>query len=111
MEYCKPCPVGHTANQVHTKCQKCEPGNFTPRPGSPCVRCPENTIASEDQSHCIPLTHFATKSELDYPLVYHPRVFSSSLASNSSDLPDNIDYRICKSQSAYCTEGFFGPIF
>jgi len=38
-------------------------------------------------------------------------LFTTNLTSNSSDIQNTLDYRVCKSQGHYCTKGFFGPVF
>lgn len=74
----------------------CDDGYFTPRVGSICVKCPDNTITSTDKTYCIPVKHFAALGDKNYPLVYHSAVFSTVLSENSTETPDTVNYRVCK---------------
>lgn len=62
-------------------------------------------------THCVPVKHFTAKSDRGEPLVYHAGIFSTAISSNSSNDTNQSDYSICKTQGAYCTKGYFGPVF
>lgn len=62
-------------------------------------------------THCVPVKHFAGKNDRGDPIVYHTGIFSTVVTQNSSYNPFFSDYSICKTQGAYCTKGYFGPVF
>jgi hypothetical protein len=44
-------------------------------------------------------------------MIYHSSFFSTNITTNSTDKENQVNYRMCKSQGAYCVNGFFGPVF
>jgi hypothetical protein len=37
-------------------------------------------------------------------------IFSTNLTNNSTINQEDVNYRLCKSQGAYCVHGYFGPV-